>query len=176
MKRPPPTPPPPPKPITSWRTYVDERFGWSVEYPATWEVDNSCPPGCPAPGEAVSFENPETQTWVIVSVLPDPASGRSVDERLQALKAQNANPEIGEVRRELNGLPALTVRNEQPEKKGAYGTQMESTYIVTDTVHFEIAFHAIRWKLEQMPDYPQYRRILESFRIARGAPSGRVTQ
>jgi hypothetical protein len=54
-----------------------------------------------------------------------------------------------------------TVRYEQPE------TQMESTYVVTDSAHFGINFSSIHWKIEQMTDYSAYRHMLESFRFSK---------
>lgn len=159
VKRPPPTPPPPPAPIKSWSTYVDDRFGWSIEYPSTWKTHSSCPVGCPASGEAVIFTNPETDTSVIVSSLTDPLGGRSIDQRLQDLKKTNVNPQVGETEIQLGSLKALTVRYEQPE------TQMESTYLVTESAHFDIHFSSIHWKIEQMTDYPAYRHMLESFKF-----------
>lgn len=165
VKRPPATPPPPPAPIKSWSTYADDRFGWSIEYPSTWKTYSSCPVGCPAPGEAVIFTNPETDNAVIVSSLTDPPGGRSIDQRLQDLKKTNVNPQVGETEFQLGTLKALTVRYEQPE------TQMESTYLVTESahfdIHFDIHFSSIHWKIEQTTDYPAYRHMLESFKFSK---------
>jgi hypothetical protein len=161
VKRPPLTPPPPPVPVKSWATYVDDRFGWSVEYPSTWTAYSSCPAGCPAPGEAVIFTDPSTGNAVIIDSLTDPLAGRSIEARLQDLKKTNVNPQVSESEIRLGNLKALTVRYEQPE------TQMESTYVVTDSAHFGITFSSIHWKIEQMTDYPAYRHMLESFKFSK---------
>ncbi len=162
VKRPSPTPPPAPEPVTSWSTYVDERFGWSVEYPPTWIVNNSCPVGCDAPGDAVSFQDQSTGEGVLVSSLTDPAAGRNAGDRLAQLKRTNVNPQISETRLELNGLLALTARYVQPE------TQMERTYVVSESAHFEIGFTSVHWKIEQMTDYVAYLHILKSFKLVNG--------
>lgn len=159
VKRPLPTPPPAPEPVTSWSTYVDQRFGWSVQYPSTWIVNNSCPIGCSAPGDSVSFQDQSTGEVVLISSLTDPAAGRNAEDRLAQLKHTNVNPQIGETRLELNGLSALTARYVQPE------TQMESTYVVTEAAHFQIGFTSLHWKIEQMTDYHAYQHILRSFKL-----------
>jgi hypothetical protein len=161
VRRPPPTPPAAPTPVTSWSTYVDARFGWSVEYPSTWTTDNSCPVGCPAPGDAVTFSNPDTGNRVIVSSLTDPLAGRNGDDRLADLKRANRNPQISETPIRLGNLKALTVRNAQPD------LQMETTYVVTESAHFAISVFSVHWTIEQLTDYPAYRHLLESFRVSK---------
>ncbi len=155
-----PAPPPPPTPVKSWSTYVDERFGWSVEYPSTWKVHNSCPAGCQAPGDAVSFSNPVSGNWVIVSSMTDPLRGRNITERLSALRHTNQNPIVKEAPVKIGQLQALTVRYANQE------LQMESTYLVTESAYFKVSVSSSNWPIEQLPDYPAYRHLLESFKIA----------
>ena len=160
VTRPAPTPPPPPVPVKSWSTYIDARFGWSIDYPSTWTAKSTCPVGCP--GEAVIFSNSDTKNSVIVDGFTDRLGGSNVDERLQELKrSRNVNPQVSETPIQLGNLKGLTVRYEQP------ATQMEATYVVTDFAHFEIHFSSDRWKIEQMTDYPAYRHMLESFRFSK---------
>jgi hypothetical protein len=161
ITRPPPTPPPTPPPVKSWSTYVDARFGWSVEYPSTWTIHNSCPVGCPAPGDAVIFSNPNTKNSVIVSSLTDPLAGRNVDERLAELKGTNVNAQISETQIRLGNLKALTVRYEQPN------LQMETTYVVTESAHFDINISSVHWTIEQLTEYLAYRHLLESFAVSK---------
>ena len=118
IQRPHPTPPAQPMPVKFWKTFVD-RFGWTIEYPSTWTAQSSCPAGCPAPGEAVGFSNPETGGYVQVSSLADDLGKRSVKDRLAELKrTRNVNLQIGEVPLVIDDRPALTVRYQQPETDG----------------------------------------------------------
>ena len=156
VKRPPPVPPTPAAPVTSWKTFMD-RFGWTIEYPATWNASSSCPVGCK--GEGVIFSNPETHGSVIVSSLADELAGRSIEGRLAELKQTNVNPQVSEIPISIDHHPSLTVRYMQPE------TEMETTYVVTDSAFFQIQVSSTHWKIEQLADYSTYRHMLSSFKF-----------
>jgi len=159
VKRPPPIPPAPPVPVKFWRTFVD-RYGWTMDYPSTWEAESSCPAGCP--GEGVVFSNPETGGHVIVNRLARETGGSNAEARLQGLKrTRNLNPQVSEIRLIIDNRPALTVRYRQRPGE----LEMEDTYVVTDSDAFMIAIDSFHWKIEQLTDYPAYRHMLSSFKF-----------
>lgn len=109
----------------------------------------------------MSFFNPDTGTSIIVSSLTDALRGRSINDRLAYLKQTNLNPQTRETPIRLGNSMALTVRNEQPD------LQMEATYVVTESAHFQIGVSSFHWTIEQLTDYPAYRHLLESFTVSK---------
>ena len=154
--------------VPSWKVFSN-RAGWSIRYPAGWKIGScrSCPDPT-APDVFVDFFPPAdsgSDGWVMIAHLRDKPSGMSVDAWFEDLKrAANLNPEIDEQRLMLNGLPALRVRYRNP-----YVGDMETVYVISGSRTFKLEFSDDKplRPMENMRNYPTYRRMLETFTVTR---------
>ncbi len=155
-------------PEGDWKVFTN-RAGWSIHYPSGWKIGSrrSCSDPT-APTVHVDFFPPAdsgSDGWVMIEHLGDKPSGASVDAWFAKLKrTANLNPEIEEEQFALNGLPALRVRYRNP-----YSGEMESVYVISGHQTFEVEFSDDRplRPTEHMRNYATYRRMLETFTVAR---------
>ena len=104
----------------------------------------------------------------MVSPLQDKPNNIGLDAWFADIESTaNLNPRISERRFTLNGLSALRVRYLNP----GMGIEMEETYVLSGSHTFSISFSGDKpgEKLENLPNYPVYTKMVESFQVKGGA-------
>lgn len=151
---------------TTWRTFVSHS-GWSIEYPAAWQVSSCVSCSDPsAPGVFVNFRPPisTATTDVMVEPLAGKPAAQSAMQWLEEVKSEaNLNPIIAEHRVLLSGFSGLQVRY----KNTSTDTEMESTYFVFGSKTYAVEFDtdAKGGALEGLSGYALYKHMIKSFKI-----------
>ena len=151
--------------ISSWRT-LHSRTGWSIQYPSSWTTwsCHNCPDST-ASGVYVTFGVLSTDDGtVMVYPLADKPEDQSVPHWLDEVKrSANLNPIFNEQPVSVNGLPGLRVRY----KSTSPDIEMDVTYLVAGSKTYEISFDrgSQGKRLEDLPNYDVYRRMVETFRV-----------
>jgi hypothetical protein len=149
----------------TWKIFSN-RAGWSISYPADWNIGScrSCKDPT-APEVFVDFflsAKIESDGWVMVEHLASKPSDISADGWLaDTAKKANLNPRLSEERITLDGSPALKVRY-----RTATGEETEAVYVVAGLETFEIHFsgQAPGVPLEKLANYATYLKMLGTFR------------
>ena len=169
----------------TWKSFTS-CDGWTIDYPSDWKVFScaQCPDPA-APHVPAIFLDPTTeQTLKIERLVDQPAkkeakTSRSGDPSSHAWSTPPSeprprgsalenwliqvshdtvlNPRLGEEWLDLNGVPALSVRNQNPDS-----TQSENTYLTHGAKTF--AIHAS--SLDQPHFVRLYRHALRTFRLS----------
>jgi hypothetical protein len=149
----------------TWKIFSN-RAGWSISYPADWNIGScrSCKDPT-APDVFVNFfppSNIDFDGWVMVEHLASKPSDSSVDSWLaDTARKANLNPRLSEKGITLDGSPALKVRY-----RTATGDETEVVYVVVGLETFEIHFggQAPGVPLEKLGNYATYLKMLGTFR------------
>lgn len=121
---------------SGWKT-LTSKGGWTIEYPASWQVwsCHSCPDPT-APNVYVSFGNLSPNgPLVMVEPLADKPLNEDIEQWLNRLKGtNNLNPIVSADSISIKGLRGLRVKY-----KTAGNTPMEETYLVSGSRTFAIS-------------------------------------
>lgn len=149
----------------TWKIFSN-RAGWSISYPADWNIGSCRSCKDPTASEVfVDFFPPgkiDSDGWVTVEHLSSKPSDSSVYVWLaDTAKKANLNPRLREERITLDGSPALKVRY-----RTATGDETEAVYVVVGLQTFEIHFggQAPGVPLEKLSNYATYLKMLGTFR------------
>lgn len=150
-----------------WKIFSN-RAGWSMKYPADWKIGSchSCSDPT-APHVYVDFFPPEKQGsgYVIVEPLAQQPLTMTLDQWFEHVKiSADQNPQLGQKRFTLNGLPALRVRY---RNSSGSGYETESVYVVSRRRTFAIEFDPQRGgiSLEASRNYVSYLEMVKTFTI-----------